>query len=101
VALGRGTIRSFGDDCQGALGADHHLGQVEFAVAHERIQIVAADTPLDRRVALLDRLPVGFDNALDLTIDLIFPRSAVELRLHLGFIQRFEHRDTGIGEDNR
>ena len=64
----------FGDDSQGTLGADHHLGQIEFAVAHEGIQVIAADAPLDRGVALLDLLPVGLNDALDLTIDLVFQR---------------------------
>ena len=85
---------SLGDDAQGALGAHHHARQVGRTLAHEVIQIVAANPAHDFGVAGLNLRKVLLSNALDTTVNVRLQAGTAELGFQL---VAFQGTEVGLG----
>ena len=86
------------DRHKSALGADDEPRHVEAHSAHELIQIVAGDPPLDLGVAGDDLVPVGLpyleQPAVDVPLETVRPHHRLDLRA----VERSEPRGAAVGQ---
>ena len=95
----------FGNHAQGALGADHHAGQVHRAAAtgvvqDELVQVVATDPTLDLRVGAVDLVLLLAGDAQDAPVDVALQTGSAQAGLKLCGGKFAEMGAGPIGQDD-
>ena len=99
LGCGNEVYPGFGDDAEGAFGADHHPTEVDGATVEELVEVVTTDPSHDVGVAGVNFVAVGLGDLGDAAVDLGLQSAAGELGFQLGRAEVGEAGFCAVGED--